>query len=281
MSTLSTQDYWHDICIKAFNSDPKANDFVLFVEGCKTQQANNGVYTWVTSRQDYKDQLRQLDCQPLVDDDTTWTLPTETLSLFAETKRKARSDWHTHRQITLKNHLNETLTNINSPLNITNDQRLALVKEFARNHETDLGSVPFLRGLVGFLQYQLREKHYVAEWKMSEYVLTQNNEDGIESYVRLLKGVLGMQLLYQDDDQSDRIVIDIDNTNQQEETELTWRISPDFDNHLIQDILKYLPKEHNSTGYQISDIERIQSSHQNILQWIYEILSHCLSFLHK
>lgn len=291
MATPSSLEYWHDVCVKAFNNDAEANDFVLFVEGCKAQQVDNGVYIWVTTRQDYKDQLKQVGCQPAsTDDDTTWALPAETLSAFAETKRKARSEWHTQRQVTSKKHLDETLTLINSPLDINNEQRLALVREFARNHVTDLGSVPFLRGLVGFLHFQLRDKYQMAEWKMSEYILTQNNEDAIEPYIRLLRGVLGFQLKYQDDDDDDdsgRVAIDMDNGNgtaqQQQEPELTWRMNPDIDNRFIYDMLKCLPHDRNSTGYQITNLPRNQSTvqHQNIFQWLVDIITHCLSFLHR
>lgn len=279
-------DFWRTTCTKAFNNDAEANDFVLFVEGCRTQQASNGVYTWTTTRPDYEQQLQQLGCQPVEGVSSTWMLPSEALIALNETKRTARTEWHTQRQLTLKKHLDETLALINSPLDINNDQRLALVRQFMKNHETDLGTVPFLRGLVGFLKYQLHDKRIVAEWTMSEYVLTQNNEDAMESYIRLLRGVLGFQLVYKDDEEDeDRLAIDMDNTpkEQGKEADLIWRMNPDLDNQFIQEILSCLPKEHNTTGYHQSTalIPRNQPPHTNLIQWIYDLLTQCLSFLHK
>ncbi|CAO3629503.1 unnamed protein product [Mucor hiemalis] len=118
---------------------------------------------------------------------------------------------------------------------------------------------------------------------MSEYVLTQNNEDAMESYIRLLRGVLGFQLVYKDDEDENRLAIDMDNTpKEQSESDLIWRMNPNFDNQFIQDILSCLPKEHNTTGYQSSAlIPRNQPSHTNLIQWIYDLFTHCLSFLHK
>lgn len=283
-------DFWKTTCTKAFNNDAEANDFVLFIEGCRTQQASNGVYTWKTTRTDYEHQLQQLGCQPVLDKPSTWMLPSEALIALNETKRAARTEWHTQRQLTLKKHLDETLALINSPLDINYDQRLALVRQFMKNHETDLGAVPFLRGLVGFLKYQLRDKLIVAEWTMSEYVLTQNNEDAMESYIRLLRGVLGFQLVYkdEDEDEEDRLAINMDNNTPKEQNEtdlIVWRMNPDFDNQFIQAILNCLPKEHNTTtgGYHQSTalIRRNKPSHTNLIQWIYNLLTHCLSFLHN
>ncbi|CAO3629499.1 unnamed protein product [Mucor hiemalis] len=90
---------------------------------------------WTTTRSDYELQLRQLGCQPLEGANSTWTLPSEALTALNETKRNARSEWHTQRQFTLKKHLDETLELINSPLDITNEQRLALTRQFMKNHE--------------------------------------------------------------------------------------------------------------------------------------------------
>ena len=270
-------ELWEDLCKRAFNDDTEANDFVLFIEGCKVQQADTCI--WTTDKPQYVQWLQQLGCQSTTD--CTFTLSDEAVMELNKTKREARSAWHRERQITLKKHLDDTLVLVNAPLDITNEHRLALIKEFIKSHETDLGSVPFLRGLVGFLRFQLRDSRYVAEWKMNEYILTQNNEDAIESYIRLLRGILGLQLVYQDDedDHSDRIAIDMAD---KEEPVLLWRMNPHLDDHFIHQVLKCLPKEHNTTQYQFSPlIERTQPTHTNLIQWIYQMITHCLSFLHK
>lgn len=280
--TPTIQEFWHNLCVNAFNDNTLANDFILFFDGCKTTLPDSS-FSWKTSSPDYQYNLQQLGCHQLEND--TFTLPSETMSIFMSEKRKARSEWHVKRQMELKQHLQVTLKNIStSPLDLNNDQKIALVKEFTSIHETDLGSVPFLRRLAGVLRYQIQHKHNVVEWKMSEYILTQNNEEAMESYVRLLRGVLGMQLVYQDDDEhnNDTVAIDMDN-NKATDPELIWRMSPDIDIDLLQSILKYLPKQEQTfEDYKVTDIPRNQiHKHKNIFQWIYDILGHCLSFLHK
>lgn len=270
-------EYWYELCFRAFNNDKKANDFVLFLEGCKTKPPTNGLYCWETTELEFQQHLKALGCEPL---DNVWTLPIEKLSVLSKHKSQARSQWHIQRQEQLKAHLSKTLSSITTPLDITDQQRIALVKEFVQVHQTDVGSVPFLRGLVGCLKYQLQNKYQVIEWKLSEYVLTQNDEEAMESYVRLLRGVLGFQLLYQDDtdDDSDKVIINI---NQQPlESVLIWQMNPNLENGFIQSVLKCLPKEHNLNDYQVSNTKRNITEPQTIFQWFYTVFSQCLSFLH-
>ncbi|KAI8090608.1 hypothetical protein BDF21DRAFT_321845, partial [Thamnidium elegans] len=124
---------WRDICVKAFNDDSKSNDFVLFIEACKTKPPTNGLYTFQTTNPEFQQHLQHLEFQPL--DDNIWTVSNESLALFAEIKRQARSTWHLQRQEELKQHLTKTLSNIAKPLDITDKQRLALVQEFVKVHE--------------------------------------------------------------------------------------------------------------------------------------------------
>lgn len=272
--------------MNAFNNNTLANDFILFFDGCKTAMPE-GRYSWNTSNPDYQYNLQQLSCVQL--DNDTFTLPVETVNTFISEKRKTRSEWHTKRQMELKQHLQQTLKNVStSPLDLNDDQKMALVKEFVSIHETDLGSVPFLSRLAGFLRYQIQHKHNVVEWRMSEYILTQNDEEAMESYIRLLRGVLGMQLVYQDDDNehsNNTVAIDMHSNANKAATdpELIWRMSPDIDIHLLQNILKYMPKKAQTfEDYTATDIPRTAfHEHRNILQWIFDILGHCLSFLHK
>lgn len=285
-TTPTVQEFWSNLCMNAFNNNTLANDFILFFDGCKTAMPE-GRYSWKTSNPDYQYNLQQLSCVQL--DNDTFTLPVETVNTFISEKRKTRSEWHTKRQMELKQHLQQTLKNVStSPLDLNDDQKMALVKEFVSIHETDLGSVPFLSRLAGFLRYQIQHKHNVVEWRMSEYILTQNDEEAMESYIRLLRGVLGMQLVYQDDDNehsNNTVAIDMHSNANKAATdpELIWRMSPDIDIHLLQNILKYMPKKAQTfEDYTATDIPRTAfHEHRNILQWIFDILGHCLSFLHK
>ncbi|CAO3652109.1 unnamed protein product [Mucor fragilis] len=259
-TTPTVQEFWSNLCMNAFNNNTLANDFILFFDGCKTAMPE-GRYSWKTSNPDYQYNLQQLSCVQL--DNDTFTLPVETVNTFINEKRKTRSEWHTKRQMELKQHLQQTLKNVStSPLDLNDDQKMALVKEF--------------------------HKHNVVEWRMSEYILTQNDEEAMESYIRLLRGVLGMQLVYQDDDNehsNNTVAIDMHSNANKAATdpELIWRMSPDIDIHLLQNILKYMPKKAQTfEDYTATDIPRTAfHEHRNILQWIFDILGHCLSFLHK
>ncbi|KAL0144312.1 hypothetical protein V8B55DRAFT_1485484 [Mucor lusitanicus] len=290
-TTPTVQEFWCNLCMNAFRDNTLANDFILFFDGCKTPTPDGSAYSWKTSSPDYQYNLEQLGCARQVDQDNTFVLPAETVNMFINEKRKTRSKWHEERQMELRQHLQQTLKNVStSPLDLNADQKMALVKEFVSIHATDLGSVPFLKRLAGFLQYQIQHKHHVVEWRMSEFILTQNGEEPMESYVRLLRGVLGMQLVYQDDDNdndNDAVAIDMQSNNNATDPELVWRMSPDIDMHLLQDVLKCMPKQAQTStfeDYTVTDIPRTAPHHQqhrNILQWLFDMLGHCLSFLHK
>ncbi|KAI7904130.1 uncharacterized protein BX663DRAFT_451708 [Cokeromyces recurvatus] len=291
MSSLSSSSiqFWNDICTKAFNNDPDANDFVLFFEGCKIPQHDDTgliLYSWTTLREDYQQKLQQLGCaiQQSKPDELQFTLSSEELTLLFNEKSKIRTKWHSNRQKALKEHLNKLLQQPLTLLTLNSKHRLALVKQFVEDYGSDLGSVPFLRGLTGLLKYQLEHPQSIAEWSMNEFLLTQNNEDAMDAYIRLLRGVLCMQNIYQDDI-NDTVAIDIDTVCEQPESILIWRMSPELDDKLIRDILKSLPniKDVQKHGYKVTDIPRKQSTseHQTLFQWVYEIFSYCLSFLHK
>ncbi|KAI9256411.1 hypothetical protein EDC94DRAFT_616390 [Helicostylum pulchrum] len=244
----------------------------MFIDQCKSIP-NVTRYIFETANPEFQQHLEQLQFERL--DGNKWTLSLEKLNTLAVIKKDARSDWHKKRHDELKEHLTKTLSNIAKPLDITDKQRLVLVQEFMRRHRKDVGSVPFIGALVGCLKYQLQNKHQVVEWRMNESVLTQNNEEPMEDYVRLLTGVLGFQLLYRDDadDDSDNIIIDID-----DEPVHIWRMNPNLDNQFIRSALKCLPSQHNLIDYQLSSVER--KPPQTIFQWICSAFTHCLSFLH-
>ncbi|CAO3689197.1 unnamed protein product [Rhizopus microsporus] len=252
---MNHEQVWQELCIHAFDNQTEANDFVLFVEGCKTATDNG--YVWTTQRPNYQQLLCNIGCSN--DTQHSFTLPSETFARLAQIKREARTEWHRRRQEELKTHLKKTLVEIHPLSDLTQTQQLTLIKD----------------GLRGFLKYQLAHKDRLAEWSLSEYVLTQNSEEATEAYVRLLKGILCMQLVYQDEvETNESIAIDIEH----QET-LLWRMNPDLSNSAIRDILHSLPSSSvDNTSYRLSDIPR-QQKEQSVLDWIIQWLTHCLSFL--
>ncbi|GAA5809010.1 hypothetical protein MFLAVUS_002411 [Mucor flavus] len=272
-ATATVAEYWRDICFKAYDEEPKSSAFILFIDNCKNKPPTNGRYIFPTDNPEFRPHLEHLEFELL--NDNIWTLSNEKLTILTNIRTEVRADWHINRQKQLKEHLIQTLSEITKPLDITDKQRLVLVQEFINVHRNDLGSRSFLRGLVGCLKYQLQNKYHMVEWKMDEAVLTQNNEEPMDQYIRLLTGVLCFQLLYRDgaDDDSDQIVININ-----EETVHIWQMNPDLDNQFIRSVLELLPKEHNLTDYQVSSVKRKQPP--SIFQWICNTFTRCLSFLH-
>lgn len=268
---MNSTQFWETICIQAFNNDADSSNFILFFEGCKNLTQDEQAYFWKTH--EYQDGFEKLGC--LLQDNNAFLLSLSDYATLSLIKSQARTQWHSNRQIELKQHLDRALNAISPlPLDITVEQRLALVREFMLNHETDVGSIPFVRGVVGFLKYQLQQRQFLVDWEMSEYVLTQNNEDAIDSYIRLLRGVLGLQLVYKDQETKDETVIHM------QPPVLVWRMNYDIDNSFIYQCLACLNKNPQTTtpftDYKVTDIPRKQ---KNLIDWIYEILNQLSTLL--
>ncbi|KAI9266826.1 hypothetical protein BDA99DRAFT_506772 [Phascolomyces articulosus] len=292
-------DIWEELCIKGFNGDEEANHFILFLEGCG-QLKNNGFTVVATSLKDqersYLDQLGFVQQQ---ENDQEYSLPGNQWSLFLETRRNARVRWHEQRQLELRQQLNDTLKHVQAlGTGVNEKQRLALVKEFAHRFANDVGCIPFMRGLVGFLRYQLF-KHALTEWECYDYVLTQNGTDVMIEYVRLLQGVLGLELVSKQQQQGqegdDNVAITMDGTRQQQQQDtedqiLIWRMNDQLTDQALSDILSVLPREQAVQGYRLSNINRshqvklspliIGLHHpQFFVQWIRQFLLQCFSFI--
>ncbi|KAF7727131.1 hypothetical protein EC973_007992 [Apophysomyces ossiformis] len=283
-------EQWRQLCIEAFDNDKRATDFILFVEGCgKTTDEGHAVTLnpTVSEHEAFRPMLEQLGFQRISNETAattsaaTYVLPVTTWTAYVQTKRKAREAWHEQLQARLSRQLDEALPQF-EPLLLTHDQRMALVREFARQHGVDVGSVPFVRGLVGWLRFQLR-KDQLAEWSISEYVLTQNGEEAMLAYLRLLRGVLGMTLVYRDPTENS-VAIDMTPT----EPHVTWRMSESLSDRHLSDILRALPQGPSAQTYQWSDIPRKTSpssiTHllvypQSLFQWLYLLIQRCFSFL--
>ncbi|CAO3624833.1 unnamed protein product [Cunninghamella echinulata] len=256
-------DIWKDLCMRAFDSNQKANDVILYIEGCGQLKQDEYIVKLTQHHDNYETLHQTLVTLGFKEKAYEYTLPSETWSTFIDIKRKSRMEWHTLLQVRLSKQLQEALGRIQEPLLLTSTQRLVLVQEFIRNHATDVGSVPFLRGLVGCLRFQLY-KTQLVEWQIEDYILTQNGEEAILDYIRLIRGVLGLQLLDQDKLCNDTIAINIPtpsssqsiNKNDHQTTYLTWRMNANLSDQDLIDILDCLPRQQSTLGYSLSTNQR-------------------------
>ncbi|KAI8879110.1 hypothetical protein K501DRAFT_287534 [Backusella circina FSU 941] len=261
---------WQEICQKGFNGDKTTNDFILFLEGCgkKDQESIH----WTTTDAAFQAYLSELNIAS--HQSHIYTISNTDWAQLQDTKRQVRMAWHEERQMQLSEHLKTRLNAPSSSCPLSAQyQRMEGLHDYIKT-STDLGTVPFLRGLVGFLRYQLVHKDRLAEWHMSEYVLTQKEEDAMDRDVDVLQQVLGFQLIYKDD----TVVIPIDQNEEVVEQVLIWRMNPDLTDHDINEMLKALPKDQNTQGYQLSDIERQQQA-LSLFRWLYQIVLNCFSHL--
>ncbi|CAO3645004.1 unnamed protein product [Cunninghamella blakesleeana] len=270
-------DIWKDLCIRAFDNDKRANDDILYIEGCG-QLEEDEYKVKLPQTHDHYDALHQTlislgftNSQEEGQKKDYYIISSQTWSSFIEIKRNSRMEWHAALQQRLSKQLKLALEQIQQPLILTSFQRLVLVKEFMRNHSTDIGSVPFLRGLVGCLRYQLY-KTQLIEWQIDDYILTQNGEEAILDYIRLMRGILGFELIndhHHDDTvainipsppsslNSSNININNDSINNNEHpTLLTWRINANLSDQDLIDILDCLPKQQSTLGYSLSNHQR-------------------------
>lgn len=291
-----TMDAWKDLCLKAFDGDEEANHVILFLEGCgKLTSTGYAVSAAAASSNKPKDEELLEALGFVKDDGTIYTLPGDQWSQYLESRRHWRMEWHADRQREFARQLHECLAEV-KPLStgaVSDPQRLALVTEFAQRFATDVGSIPLFRGLVGFIRYQLF-KNRLAEWRCYEYALTQNGHDTIVEYVRFLKGVLGLELVYppttQQSSQSANngdVILDVqEEPNQPRDDDvpvLIWRMNGQLSDHHLSDILRVLPREQGIQQYSLSDIPRhshmspIMGIHhpQLFIQWICQFLHHC------
>ncbi|KAI7859983.1 hypothetical protein BDC45DRAFT_495429 [Circinella umbellata] len=284
-------DIWENLCIKGFNGDQEANHLILFLDSCGRLTPNGFLVIGSSLNETERSLLDQLGFVQQ-ENDNEYILHGDQWSSFLEIKRNARVAWHGERQRELRQQLKDTLKQVQPLAGINDQQRLALVKEFAQRFANDVGTIPFKRGLVGLLRYQLF-KYQLAEWDCYEYVLTQNGRDVMVEYVRLLQGVLGFQLVskQQQNQEGDSVAISIQQQGPDDDEEvLIWRTSDQLNDHIISDILNVLPREQAIQGYRLSKISRphqvklspfmIGLHHpQLFVQWVRQLLSHCFSFI--
>ncbi|KAI8140928.1 hypothetical protein BJV82DRAFT_621615 [Fennellomyces sp. T-0311] len=276
-------DIWKELCFKAFNGEEAANHLILYLEGCGKLTGTGFTVTKSALSNDDRALLEQMG---FIQQEDEYTLPGDQWPTFLETKRTTRVEWHEQRQRELRQQLNDTLKQVPVLGGVNEQQRVAIVTEFARRFATDAGVIPFMRGLVGFLRFQLF-KDQLADWQCYEYVLTQNGQEVMVEYVRLLQGVLGFHLVSKQE-QEQQVVISIEAADQDDPI-LTWRMSELLSDHALSDILSVLPKDQAVSGYKLSGIARpvrlspTMALHhpQYLVQWIRHLLLHCFSFIRK
>ncbi|KAI8093485.1 uncharacterized protein BX664DRAFT_329820 [Halteromyces radiatus] len=304
-------DVWNKLCMQAFDGDQQADEFILLIQQCgKTSLEDLSFQVKIESCNEKQEQLLlSLGFTPI--DEQIYSITGEQWKAFGEAKRLQRKKWHEALQKRLEQHLREALDRIQQPLTLTHVQRLVLVREFSRNHIKDPGSVPFLRGLVGCLRAQLYKRKLV-DWQVTEYVMTQNGEEPMMDYIRLIRGVLGMKLVFrkhgsQIDDSLEHlekiprngmVTLDMTATSHFEPSHTTapvitaaaaatdddnymiWRMNPDLSDEQLADILESLPRQQCNQNYPLSQVTRSTSAllpSSPILRWLTKVIRRCLS----
>ncbi|KAG1441832.1 hypothetical protein G6F56_011315 [Rhizopus delemar] len=234
---------WYDLCTRAFDNETIANDFVLFVESCKLPKPDG--FVWTTDQVNYQSYLEQMGCKLTPEG---FYLSNSELAHLSEVKKRARQDWQTRLQQELKACLTHALEQA-QPGSFSHTERLSQLKTFIA--QTDLGSVPIVSGLKGFLNYQLTHKDRLAEWSLSEYAFTQNGKEHIQPYVNLLKNTFDFK-------------------QSQTEDELVWRMNPNLENSELYQLLACIPGHTATTHYR--QTETIRFHKQGILDWFYILL---------
>jgi hypothetical protein len=306
-------DLWNELCTKAFDGDEQANDVLQIIQRCGRMNVEDNSFT-IKLEDDDHDRMQQkqgnlltllgFTADPI--HHHTYVLPGNTWTSFNEAKRQRRMEWHAALQQSLTLRLKACIDRIQVPLDLMPGQRLVLVQEFARNHGNNVGSIPFLRGLVGCLRAQLYKRQLV-DWQVAEYVLTQNGEDAMMDYIRLIRGILGMTLVFRKDGSHDdtkhMVALDMTGvaapfTSPQETTAvpvmaaaaavedddhyMIWRMNSALSDQELTDILECLPRQQCNQCFPLSPVVRSNSSllpSSFILRWISLLFRRCLSIL--
>ncbi|KAI8334577.1 hypothetical protein BC941DRAFT_431595 [Chlamydoabsidia padenii] len=293
-------DLWNDMCTKAFNGDEQSNDFIQLIQrsGRLNKENNNFMVTLDKEYQQHDILLLSLGFTHDPSHQHTYLLSGEEWVAFNQAKRQRRMEWHGTLQQTLKQELEACIDRVQVPLDLTTGQRLVLVQEFSRNHRKNVGSVPFLRGLVGCLRAQLYKRQLV-DWQVAEYVLTQNGQDAMMDYIRLIRGILGMTLVFKKDgshDQATNGMVAVDMMPREttvpvvatatavddDDHYMIWRMNPDLSDHELTDLLECLPRQQCNQCFPLSPVSRSNSTllpSSFILRWISLLFKRCLSIL--
>jgi hypothetical protein len=288
-STKLTKEHlkwFHNYVLVAYNSHKPYYEFLAFFqEGIR----DGDRVIWKTDRTDYRDNLLNLGCQvTTIDSKTVFTLSVKDYVRVDDEKSRARRVWHYNRQVYLRNYMIDSLNNsYTQPLDISYREKVALIHKYAKRHRDEDGSRAMHRGLAGFIQYQLAHPNRGVDWKMYAcYMIETHDEASVcRDYLQLMRGVLGMQLVFRDDDVQ-TVVIDMENniTKPREPCDfvLVWRMNPEVDIQLLKETLKVIPKQFREIltpeEYKVTEIPTAHKEQGNVL---FHCLDQCLSFLRK
>lgn len=285
MSNTVEATYFYEIAYEGFGKSLELLEFAQMVlhQTSPAEYDNNNNVVYRNVQEQYKNKLLRLGFQPTTDDDSTWTLSMSHFNSFSKMFIKARTDCHYDSQVAFIKHTKEVIGIVNTPLNITHEQRLILFKEYIHSTSENNGSLVLCQKLYTLFKLQLKEKQYLIEWKLGYYTLYHGGDlEFIDQTVRLLKGVLGMPTVYRDDDDH-QVVVEMEHTDPRyEEPILHLRMNPELNDQMISDFIKCIPSKYRNflnNDMQVSDVKRLAQSKPSIFQWIYQILSHYLSFL--
>ncbi|ORX49810.1 hypothetical protein DM01DRAFT_1308645 [Hesseltinella vesiculosa] len=269
---------WEALVAKAFDGDSDANDVVLFIEGCGQTTTDGYTVTLNEASSDRAITLTQLGFTKVDHEQKQqYVLPSATWAALVDGKRLARTQWHKRKQQQLIQTLHDALAatdGLQSSEPLDNTERVARVKAFMQQHATNVGSIPFLRGLVGFLTFQLY-KPRLAQWHMDTSVLTQNGPETIVQYVLLLKTVLGFRV---EASPMDAAVISMTDEPQQDTPDLVWRMNASLTDESLLQLLRQLPSAQTSHPFTLTACARSSSAmlpSSPLLRWILLVFRRC------
>ncbi|KAI8368079.1 hypothetical protein BD560DRAFT_424513 [Blakeslea trispora] len=256
---------WKDLCIKSFENDSIATEFIQFVLTGKQKEHNS--YYWTTK--------------------PTFSVSEQTLQELLQEKDKARSYWHFHHRAQTKQAITECIEQTHR-LHISQVERITLFRQFVRQYGSNPACRSFFRGLDYLLTLQLG-KDSLVEWNMPEFILVDT--DYAEAYIQLLIGVLYVQVVYQDQAYiSIPMASDYNTLMAQQASDQMYllRLSSDTSDEFIQKVHRAMPKGltvtlEDQSHYTITDIPRTMkpkssSGWKSIVQWIFSLFRRCFSF---
>ncbi|KAI8986557.1 hypothetical protein BDB01DRAFT_786047 [Pilobolus umbonatus] len=266
-------DSWASLCKQAFRGDEHLSEFIVFIDRGKTGPDSDGNYTWICKDTRYRDHFISMGIQPGIG--STFTLGTADLIALNSTKNQMRTEHHNETQVILQAHMAKLLKDV-STIDLSHKDRLTLIEEFMNAHQGEDTAQSLLSGLNKFFRYQLQNKSKIVEWRIYQDSFMQYGQQYMEDYIRLFKGILGLQLAYEDDNTS----IAMEGPGQPI-PHFIWRMNPTITNNQIKDIIRSIGmKGTGQQGFNTSLIPRAQ--HQTgVIHWICKMITHCLSSIFR
>lgn len=285
--TTAHKKWFHNFSTIAFNGHKPYNEFIgFFQEACP----NKGCSAIIeTDRTDYQSHLRNLGCQVTVTPEgkTVFTLTNKGYHELMEEFSESRRLWHYNRQVYLRNYLIEALNKeYIQPLDISYSEKTKIIRKYGKRHRDDGGSYPMQTHLARFIEYQLAHPDRLVEWKMYGCMLIETHKQAsvCKDFLQLMRGILGIELVFRDDDVQTVVDIETNVTKPREPCDfiLVWRMNPNVDFKLLRDTLKVIPKQYhgvaNRKAFTVTEIPTAVKEQSNVL---INCLDQCLFYLRK